>query len=250
MNIVGRLINKHNQRYAVAAKDLLKKNPKWDYHIHTTFTDGKATIEELVNRAIKIGLTRIIFTEHTEPWMAKDSDWFGEYVELITYYRDKHKGEIEIFIGIEAPAIDYEKGLQMTEEMERNTEFILGAAHRYPDMGNRKVKDLTTEEAVEFEFNTLMALSNNDRIDSIAHIGATCAKYCASFPMELSRKIIRNATKNGIAVEINHTYHRPLTSFLQVCIEENAYLTLGSNAHRLQDIGKVSKELSEIHPLC
>lgn len=244
---MGRLISKGNKRYAVFAAKLLEKVPPWDYHIHTSFSDGKASIEEIVHYSIKMGLTRIIFTEHTESWLVKSREWFKKYLEQIRLMQKEFKDGIEIFIGLEAPATDYKTGLGITPEMDMEVEFLLGAAHRYPGMPDKKVKDLTIQEAVELEYKTLIALANNPRIDSIAHIGGTCSKYCGPFPMDLTQEIIRTATKNGIAIEINHAYQASLKEFLRICIEEEAFVTIGSNAHTLREVGQAYKAIISLN---
>jgi putative hydrolase len=238
---MGRLINRRNKRYAILADKLLETVPPWDYHIHTSFTDGEASIDEIVQYSIELGLARIIFTEHTEPWFAKLAGWFDRYLEQIRSSKEKYKNKIEILIGLEAPATDYDTGLGITPEMEKEVDFLLGCAHRYPEMLGKKVRNLTNQEAIELENKTLMALAHNPRIDSIAHIGATCNKYCCPFPMDLTREIIRTATHSGIAIEINQAYQSSLSEFIKICIEEKAFCTLGSNAHALKEIGQAYK---------
>ena len=46
-----------------------------DCHMHTSWTDGKNKVEEMVNQAKKIGLKSIAFTEHVD----ERTDWFPEF---------------------------------------------------------------------------------------------------------------------------------------------------------------------------
>lgn len=228
----------------IRAADLKKMTiPAWEFHVHTSYTDGRASVSECVKAAIDKGIERLVFTEHTEPWQAHDSDWFMKYVEDINRERDRFNDAIELLIGIEAPAISFDGELEMTSEMEKYAEFILGAAHRYPDLGKRRVQDLNTEEALEMEFNTLMALCKNPQVDAIAHIGATCSKYCGPFPLKLTREVVKSATASGKAIEINHGYHKPLEDYLNICVEEDALIIPGSNAHDPDWIGNVYRAL-------
>ncbi len=222
---------------SVRARDLVRPVPRWECHVHTRYTDGEPTIEAAVAQAISRGLEQIIFTEHTEPWHAHHAGWFAEYLADIRESQRRHTGELAIIVGVEAPAIDFEGGLELTAEMAEQADFILGAAHRYPGLGDRRVADLPPGEAIALEFRTLMALAVNPRIDAIAHIGATCAKYCGPFPSELTREVIRTATAHGVPVEINPAYHQPLAEFLRICVDEDALITFGSNAHSLGQIG-------------
>ncbi len=91
--------------------------PKWDCHVHTHYTDGTPGVEAAVARAIEIGLARIAFTEHTEPWQARADHWFPGYLEDIRASQRRHAGTIEVIAGLEAPATDFEGGLGITEDM-------------------------------------------------------------------------------------------------------------------------------------
>lgn len=153
---------------------------------------------------------------------------------------------IKAFIGIESSAVDFNGRLDATNEMLETAEFILGAAHRYPNLGNLKVQELKKNDAIELEYKTLLGLAMNQNIDGIAHVGATCKKYCTLFPLHLVREIISLASHQGIAIELNPIYNSPLIPFLEICAEEDALITLGSNAHGYGDIGLVSKELNKL----
>ena len=120
---------------------------------------------------------------------------------------------INAFIGIESSAVDFNGGIDATNEMLETAEFILGAAHRYPSLGNLKVQELKNNHAIDLEYKTLLGLITNQNIDGLAHIGATCTKYCTMFPLHLVREIIATASSQGIAIEINPIYNKPLISF-------------------------------------
>jgi putative hydrolase len=223
--------------FTLPARELLERLPAWECHMHTTFSDGAAGVAECAARARALGLTRIIFTEHTEPWKAKGQDWFRRYAAEVRAAARAHEGAMEVFLGLEAPAVDYHGGLELTDAMRAEADFLLGTAHRYPGLGDRRTRDLAPEECIELEWKTLMALANTPGIDAIAHIGGTCGLYCAPFPEELLVDVVREATRNGLAVELNTRYHRPISRLLDICIREDARVTIGSDAHTLDEIG-------------
>ena len=43
----------------------MKILPKWDYHVHSVFSDGKSTIEQDIERAVAIGLEEIGISDHS-----------------------------------------------------------------------------------------------------------------------------------------------------------------------------------------
>ena len=240
-------MEKNISKYFVSAADLLQQRdvPAYDFHIHTNYTDGKATVREVIEKAIEFKLEAICFTEHTETWHHTDEKWFGKYFKEISKIRGEYSDKLQIFIGVEVPVVSFNGDLEVTSEMLEKVDFVLGAAHRYPEMEGRKVKELSATEAIDLEVRTLESCLQNPNVDAIAHIGATCSKYVVKFPEALTRQIIRKATKKGIAVEINPVYHKPLISFLEICAEENAMISLGSNAHGFNDVGYIVKELKK-----
>jgi histidinol-phosphatase (PHP family) len=79
-----------------------------NYHIHSNFCDGKNTLEEMVQAAIKAGLTSIGLTGHMplpfeNDWTIQTGDldrYFAEVKRLIDLYQD----QIEIYKSLE---VDY-----------------------------------------------------------------------------------------------------------------------------------------------
>lgn len=102
-----------------------------DYHIHTTYCDGKSTAEETVLVAINRGFSSIGFSGHSYTWfdetwcMSKDST--QKYIADIHALSEKYRGEIEILCGIEQ---DY-----YSEESSDVYDYIIGSVH-YLKFGN------------------------------------------------------------------------------------------------------------------
>ena len=82
-------------------------NPSGDInlHTHTIYCDGKDTPEELVKQAIKLGMKVLGFSGHaysvhdTDFCMSKEGT--SAYIEEVLRLREKYKGKIEIYLGIE-----------------------------------------------------------------------------------------------------------------------------------------------------
>lgn len=223
--------------FSIQATELLTYIPAWECHVHTCFSDGQASVLDCASRAYDLGLTRIIFTEHTEPGKVLEPSWFNQYVAAVREAAQVYSGSLEVLLGLEVPATDFKNGLELTQEMHNTADFILGTAHRYPGLEGRRVRDLPPKECIELEFQTLMALARNPDIDAIAHIGGTCGQYCTPFPRDLAWEVIRTATQSGIAIELNFRYHKPMAGMLELCIQAGARVTIGSDAHALKDIG-------------
>ena len=98
-----------------------------DLHMHTTYSDGKNTIEEMVQTAIEIGLKKIAITDHI--W--RNSNWFNYYYNEIIDLRKKYL-QIKIMIGFEAKALSTNGEIDAIDYMCKNADIRIGAIHRIP----------------------------------------------------------------------------------------------------------------------
>lgn len=234
-------------QFIIPAKSLLISVPKIEAHIHTLFSDGANSVIEVVEQSVILGLTQIVFTEHTENYFHEnDSLWYLRYFDEIEKMRDRWCDRIEIYAGLEVPVADYKGNLDLSDKILKRAEFILGTVHRYPELEkNIKVQGSDPDYLNELEYKALLGLAGNKSIDSIAHMGGTCGKYGTKLSKNQIRTIVRKAKKNNIAVEINSRYHSPLEEYLAICIQENALVTIGSDSHCLETIGECKRVVEQ-----
>ena len=78
---------------------------KQDLHVHTIFSDGKSTAEEVVLSAIKKGLDRIGFSDHSYTTFDNSycisKDNLEKYLSCIHSLKEKYADKIEVLCGIE-----------------------------------------------------------------------------------------------------------------------------------------------------
>lgn len=76
-----------------------------DFHVHTSFSDGKNTPEEVVLSAISMGLTELGFSDHSytsyDESCCIPKDRVSEYRDTVVALREKYRGKIKIYCGIE-----------------------------------------------------------------------------------------------------------------------------------------------------
>lgn len=79
--------------------------PLVDYHVHTTFSDGKNTPEETVLSAIEKGLKMIGFSDHSYTYFDESyciqKERIKEYKSEIARLKTKYADKIKILCGIE-----------------------------------------------------------------------------------------------------------------------------------------------------
>lgn len=216
--------------------------PKWEYHVHSRYSDGSAPLVDGIATARDRGIERLIFTEHTEPELTAGQGWFTDYAETIRMLRWAVADEMEVVIGLEVPLLDFSGRLMATGEMLREAEFILGAVHAYPGHG-WDLTGIDPERAIDLEFRSLMTLADHPLIDAIAHPGGVCTRYVTPFPMELFEEVVIRAKARGKAIELNPAYHQPMAPFLKICHKHGVWISPGSNAHNLDEIGSAFQTL-------
>lgn len=76
-----------------------------DYHMHTTFSDGAAGVDEMAQAAIQKGLSRITITDHMplpfDMRYAMEKERIDEYRRAVRAAQEKYAGRLDINMGIE-----------------------------------------------------------------------------------------------------------------------------------------------------
>ncbi|HBN09884.1 MAG TPA: hypothetical protein DD435_14980 [Cyanobacteria bacterium UBA8530] len=218
--------------------------PRVDLHLHTDFTDGRSSIFEMLESAEKRELETIAFTEHVR----RGNTWFDSFLEAIAFERSRFPN-LGILVGIEAKALDCEGRLDADEELLEKADLVLGAVHGYPDGkgGFHPLASLDPDEAARIEFNAAWALLEKSPLDVLAHPGALTLKHFGFFPEDYLHALVSKAAREGRAIELNGEYHtsEQLARLIQWCAEEDAWLSLGSNAHHESEVGRINARIKE-----
>ncbi len=81
--------------------------PPGDYHIHTEWSDGTGSVEDVACRAAELGLPEIAVAEHCTPSPGPGEDWWlrpdqlGAYVDEVRAVAARH-GDVRVLLGLEA----------------------------------------------------------------------------------------------------------------------------------------------------
>ena len=210
-----------------------------DLQIHTTATDGEATIEEILAQAEALGLIEIAFTEHVR----KQSSYVPEFLASVRAARVARR--VRVYAGFEVKAEDDRGTLDIAPEALAQAELILGSVHRFPVDGMLKpASSFGFEEAAQRELELALGLLRYAPIDVLAHPGGMCQRAFGRFPDDSFRTLMRVSLERGIAIEINTSYTQDLDRFLSLCREMNPLVSVGSDVHRLSDLGACARALT------
>ncbi len=96
------------------------------YHTHTTFSDGKNSMEEMVQAAIRLGMPAIGFSDHSDtpcdPSYCMKKEQYPAYLSELDRLREKYAGQITIMKGLE---LDYDSDMAIVKELD----YYLGSVH-------------------------------------------------------------------------------------------------------------------------
>jgi putative hydrolase len=217
-------------------RDLTEAALQRDLHVHTSRTDGQADAEAILARAEERGLRCVAFTEHVR----RDSGWFGEFADDVRRRARAHP-RLEVLVGCEAKALDARGALDASGEILDACEIVLGSVHRFAREGGGflDAAAMSREELAEREHEWALGLVRSPRVDVLAHPGGMYARrHGADLPEPLMSTLVDEARARGVAVEINASYLKDADRMLALLDELNPYVSLGSDVHALDDLGR------------
>jgi putative hydrolase len=212
-----------------------------EMHCHSTWTDGLSSVYDIVEKAESIGLKKLIFTDHVR----KKSNYFNEYAFEIRKLSKRKK--IEIFVGFESKIADFEGNLDITNECRSYADIIIGTVHSFPS-GKDFVhpSELPEKKIEETEYKLILNAIEKGDFDIVGHAGGMSITLNGSFPIEYIEDIIAKCVDYDKAFEINSRYHRDIIDELTELLKKyNPLVSIGSDAHSIDQIGTCSKILRE-----
>lgn len=215
--------------------------PAADLHMHTTWTDGAASVAEMHARAVAEGLTAILFSEHARK---TSGDWFPAFAAEV---RALPQGQCRALVGVECKVDDFDGAVDAVPEILDLCDLVMASVHRFPgEQGQIKgtTGGLDPAQAVEMELRLSLAAMDNPAVDILGHpLGMSLSRFKTVPPWECFAALIDKAARTGVAFEINARYHPDPWRLVRACLEAGAPISLGSNAHSLDEVGQIKRVL-------
>lgn len=96
------------------------------YHTHTTFSDGKNTMEEMVQAAIRRGMPALGISDHSDtpcdPSYCMKTAAYPAYLREIARLKEQYAGQITLLAGME---LDADSDASIADELE----YVIGSVH-------------------------------------------------------------------------------------------------------------------------
>ena len=230
-----------------------------NYHTHTTFCDGKSTVEEVVLAALEKGFDAIGFSGHgytafDYSYCMRDTEG---YLSEIRRVKEKYGKEIEIYAGVEEDA---------AYPLDRSQyDYILGSSHYFHVGGIYYPVDSSYEcmqicisvyqgdflRLAEDYYSAFCTYINTYRPNIIGHFDLL-TKFDEQHPLFLQNETYRalavkyalEAAKSGAVFEVNtgaisrgyRTTPSPHTDILYALKKEGARLMICADSHHKDTI--------------
>ncbi|HYA17310.1 MAG TPA: DNA polymerase/3'-5' exonuclease PolX [Bryobacteraceae bacterium] len=202
-----------------------------DLHTHTTYSDGKSTLEEMVGHAAELGYEYIALTDHSPSERVArglDVGRLEEKIDEIERLRSKRKNRPpRILLGAEVDILPNGK-LDYPDEILARLDVVVAAIHS----GFRESRDQITGRFLD-------AIAN-PHVDILAHL--TSRLLGTRDPLEFDfERILAAAVKARVALEINaQMYRLDLNDVMaKAAMEAGALLAIDSDAHSTAQMDQI-----------
>ena len=237
----------------------MEKKMLFNFHTHTTFSDGKNTPEEIVNYAIEkgfktLGFSDHAFTKHDQRYCMKEEKG---YILEINRLKKKYADQLQIYLGVEEDA---------SQPTNRNFfDYIIGSLHYLKFDNKNHIMDSTygyyTDCARYYGNDIVMAQAYYDRF--ISYIQARKPDIVGHFDLitkfdetekerflknerywEIAEAAVLKAVKSDCIFEVNtglmtrnyRTNPCPHERLLKIIAKNGGRITLSSDAHQAQNL--------------
>lgn len=198
-----------------------------DLHMHTTETDGRASIEEMAEAAIERGYQFIAITDHSQAVRVAngmDAQRFGAQIETIRQV-DAEFDELRILSGIEVDILK-DGSLDMDHQLLAACDWVVASIHSHFSLPAKA----TTERIIHAIKSGL--------ISALGHPTGRILGGRDGYDYDLEA-VFDCAAEHGVALEINGSSGRlDLNAELAAYAHERgAWIVLGSDAHSRRGLG-------------
>jgi DNA polymerase (family X) len=192
-----------------------------DVHMHTTETDGRATLEEMAEAARERGYEYIAITDHSKALaMANglDEDRAVAFAARVRQINRNGLG-IRVFSGIECDILK-EGALDLADDALAELDLVIGSVHSHMNL-----------EAAEMTDRLLRALEC-PHLRILGHPTGRLLLQRDAYPFDFDR-VVAEAVKRGVWLEINASPERLDLSgaLVRSARAKGARFTISTDAH-------------------
>ncbi len=217
-----------------------------DHHVHSTFSDGRSTLDENLAQAERVGLGRLGCVDHVRA----DTTYLPDYAAAVRTLR--LRTSVALSIGIEAKILDADGHLDMPATGLGVIDVIYAADHQFPWRdGPRSPRDVKADlesgassaQCIETLVVATVAAMRRNRTHPLvlAHVFSILPKVGLSedqVPDALLAELASVAADTGTIVEISERWRCPSLRTLRTLRATGADIVCSTDSHVATGIGR------------
>jgi DNA polymerase (family 10) len=203
-----------------------EKHIRGDLHMHTTETDGRATLEEMVAEAARLGREYVAITDHSQALRmvhGLDATRLREQGKKIRELEERLGGRPRILRGIEADILQ-DGTIDLGPAILGELDWVVGSVHSH--------FELPREEQTK----RIVAAIESGTIDALGH--PTGRKLGQRPPYDVDMdEVIAACARTGVALEVNSNPARLdlRDVHCRIAKERRAWLVINTDAHAVPE---------------
>jgi DNA polymerase (family 10) len=197
---------------------------KGDLHMHTDWTDGKASLEQMVNRAIELGRSYVAITDHSPSvgfGMGLDAGRLRAQIERVRDLAAQLEPAFTLLVGCEVDILK-DGSLDYSDELLAELDVVVASVHASHRLSQ---KDQTAR---------VCAALRNPHVDILGHPTGRRIGVREPNPIDME-EVIAVAVETGTVLEASAQPERLDLSdvHIRMAIEAGAMISIDSDGHSL-----------------
>ena len=217
---------------------------KLDLHIHSRFSDGDSTLQEIasVARAKKLVAAGVAdhYVSGPAPRGRMGRNKVKEYLSQVA--------AAGLLKGVEVDIYE-DGGVSLDSSERRLFDYVIGGVHEVDgiEFWGDPSPIPHPERFVEAMREALVEAIEGGLVDVVAHL-TWLPEDLRGMEAHLItddwvESIVRAAASRGVAIEVSGAWQVPDERVVRRCLKEGVKLSLGSDAHRASEVGNLSYPL-------
>jgi putative hydrolase len=218
-----------------------------DYHMHTLASDGRGTLEEMIQAGRSKGLREISVTEHGPANLLVGIESPEVLLGILKYARLLNKvfdGEFRVLVGVEANVTSCEGDIDIPYEIYKQLDQLLVGLHPniIPEtlrsgislVGGNKLAGLfhgVRDAVTDINTRALVAALRRHPVKVVTHPGL-------GMPVDIG-EISAACRDTGAAFEINTGHNYQTVGQVREALVHGAQIIVNSDAHFPETVGEL-----------
>lgn len=218
---------------------------KGDYHTHTLYSDGRASLEEMVTAAKMCGLEELGITDHGPRNIGTGVKNENIFLEIKDSLREMQFDfpQVELMVGAEADVLNLTGNLDISKKVIKELDYVLAGLHPYIFPQGLQGWDWILENQVKKVFSPLKERVKNYNTKALIEAIHKYDLWAITHPglkMEIDTfEVARACVSCDTLWEINAGHKFPSCEKVREVASYGVDFIVNSDAHFPESVGRL-----------